>query len=137
MIKKIEHLGIAVADLKQATHLFEVLLNRKAYKEETVPSEGVTTVFFELGESKVELLGAMHEESAIYKYLQKRGQGIHHVAVEVDDIHAEMERLRAAGFELINEEPKEGADNKLICFVHPRSTGGVLLELCQEKHPAQ
>jgi methylmalonyl-CoA/ethylmalonyl-CoA epimerase len=133
MIKKIEHLGIAVADLEQATRLFEVLLNRKAYKEETVPSEGVTTVFFELGESKVELLGATQEESAIYKYLQKRGQGIHHVAVEVDDIRAEMERLRAAGFELINEEPKEGADNKLICFVHPRSTGGVLLELCQEK----
>jgi methylmalonyl-CoA/ethylmalonyl-CoA epimerase len=107
------------------------LLNTDEFSELPAAAEGIEV------ESKVELLGAMHEESAIYKYLQKRGQGIHHVAVEVDDIHAEMERLRAAGFELINEEPKEGADNKLICFVHPRSTGGVLLELCQEKHPAQ
>lgn len=132
MIRKIEHLGIAVEDLEKATHLFALLLGRQPYKQETVASEGVITTFFSVGESKIELLAATHAQSPIDKFLKKRGQGIHHVAVEVDDIYAEIKRLKEAGFQFINEEPKPGADNKLICFLHPASTGGVLLELCQE-----
>jgi methylmalonyl-CoA/ethylmalonyl-CoA epimerase len=129
---KIEHIGIAVADLEKADKLFSVLLNRKSYKHEEVSSEKVTTSFYQLGESKIELVASQSPDSAISKYIEKKGEGIHHIAVEVDDIFAEMKRLKDAGFQLLSEEPKKGADNKLICFLHPKSTGGVLLELTQE-----
>lgn len=130
---KIEHLGIAVADLKESIPLFEQLLNTPCYKTEEVASEGVNTAFFKLGESKVELLEATKPDSPINKFIEKKGQGIHHIAIDVDDIEAEMKRLAALGFQLLSEQPKEGADNKLICFLHPKSTNGVLIELCQEK----
>ncbi len=130
---KIEHLGIAVADLKESIPLFEQLLNTPCYKTEEVASEGVNTAFFKLGESKVELLEATNPDSPINKFIEKKGQGIHHIAIDVDDIEAEMKRLAALGFQLLSEQPKEGADNKLICFLHPKSTNGVLIELCQEK----
>ncbi len=129
---KIEHLGIAVADLQKSIPLFEQLLNTPCYKTEEVESEGVSTAFFQLSESKVELLEATKEESPIKKFIDKKGEGLHHVAFEVEDIHAEMKRLAALGFTLLNEEPKKGADNKLICFLHPKSTNGMLVELCQE-----
>ncbi len=132
MIKKIEHLGIAVGDLAQANDLFSRLLGSQPYKEEEVEREKVTTSFFQLGESKLELLGSLDPKGPIGQYLAKKGEGIHHLALEVDDIHAEMERLQKEGFELIHDTPKAGADNKLICFLHPKSTGGVLVELCQE-----
>jgi len=131
-MNKIEHIGIAVKDAEASKKVFDTLLNRQAYKEEPVESEGVNTVFYELGESKLELLAATHEGSAIAKYLEKNREGIHHMAVGVDDIHAEMKRLRAEGFVFINEEPKRGADNKLIAFIHPKSANGILLELCQD-----
>ena len=133
MIRKIEHLGIAVNDIKASNALFEKLLGGSHYKVEEVESEGVSTSFFKLGETKVELLEATSENSPISRFINKRGEGIHHIALDVDDIHAEMERLREEGFELLNDQPKEGADNKLICFLHPKSTGGVLVELCQDK----
>lgn len=129
----IEHLGIAVEDLKKASKVFEMLLGTAAYKDEKVESEGVHTLFFKVGNNKIELLQATNEQSPIAKFLSKKGQGFHHVAFDVKDIYAEMNRLRQAGFELLNEQPKDGADNKLICFLHPRSTGGLLVELCQEK----
>ncbi|MFN4121890.1 MAG: methylmalonyl-CoA epimerase [Flavobacteriales bacterium] len=129
----IEHLGIAVEDLDKASKVFEMLLGTPAYKEEKVESEGVSTLFFKVGNNKVELLQATNEQSPIAKFLAKKGPGFHHVAFDVQDIHEEMNRLREAGFELLNEQPKDGADNKLICFLHPRSTGGLLVELCQEK----
>lgn len=131
-MNKIEHLGIAVNDLDKSSKLFELLLGRPSYKEEEVNSEHVTTLFFKLGESKIELLKSTNEQSAISKFIAKRGEGIHHIAIGVDDIAFEMNRLREAGFSLLNEEPKKGADNKLICFLHPKSTGGVLIELCQD-----
>lgn len=131
-ILKIEHLGIAVDDANAARKTFETLLGKKAYKEEPVVSEAVNTVFYELGESKLELLEATSESSSIAKYLTKNRPGIHHLAVLVDDIHAEMARLTEEGFIFINSEPKKGADNKLIAFIHPKSAGGILLELCQE-----
>lgn len=131
---KIEHIGIAVEDLDKANKLYTSLLGEGPYKEEEVASEHVLTSFFKTGESKVELLAATSPESAIAKYLEKRGPGIHHVAFRVDDIEAEMERLRSAGFRLLNEQPKQGADNMLVCFVHPKSAGGVLVELCQPIH---
>lgn len=134
MINKIEHLGIAVKDLENSIALFEKLLNTKCYKKEEVESEGVITAFFKTGENKIELLGATHQESPIAKFIEKKGEGIHHIALDVDDIYAEMERLKNEGFQLINEKPKDGADNKLICFLHPKGTNGVLIELCQEKH---
>lgn len=130
---KIEHLGIAVADLQKSIPLFEQLLNTPCYKTEVVESEGVSTAFFQLGESKIELLEATRPDSPINKYIEKKGEGIHHIAFEVENIQAEMKRLSALGFTLLNETPKEGADNKLICFLHPKSTNGVLIELCQEK----
>jgi len=133
MLGKIEHLGIAVADLKKSAVLFESLLGTAPYKEEEVASEGVRTLFFQAGVNKIELLEATHPDSPIAKFLDKRGQGFHHVAFEVHDIRAEIARLRAAGFKMIHEEPKEGADNKWIAFVHPSSTNGLLVELCQEK----
>ena len=129
---KIEHLGIAVRDLAAADALYTRLLGVAPYKHEAVESEGVTTSFFQTGESKVELLEATRADSPIAKFVEKRGEGIHHVAFAVDDIYAEMERLRDEGFRLLNEQPKRGADNKLVCFVHPKDASGVLVELCQE-----
>ena len=132
MILKIEHLGIAVKDANKSKETFEKLLGKAAYKEEGVESESVNTIFYELGESKLELLETTDESSAIAKYLEKNREGIHHMAVLVDDIHQEMKRLRGLGFQFINQEPKQGADNKLIAFIHPKSANGILLELCQE-----
>lgn len=129
---KIEHIGIAVRNLETSNELFSRLLGTGPYKTETVASENVVTSFFKTGESKVELLEASHPDSAIARYLEKRGEGVHHIAFEVADIHAEMARLRAEGFQLLNDQPKRGADNKWVCFVHPKTANGVLVELCQE-----
>ncbi len=128
----IEHLGIAVRSLKDSIPIYEKLLNTPCYKQETVESESVITAFFKTSFNKIELLQATSETSAIAKFIEKRGEGMHHVAYAVDDIHVEMQRLRAEGFHLLNEQPKRGADNKLICFVHPKDSSGVLIELCQE-----
>ena len=128
---KIEHLGIAVADLEKANKLFHLLSGNPHYKVETVESENVSTSFFKVGESKIELVQASNEKSAIAKFIEKKGEGIHHIAFEVEDIYAEMKRLQSEGFQLLNSEPKKGADNKLICFLHPKSSNGVLVELCQ------
>ncbi|PZF72857.1 methylmalonyl-CoA epimerase [Taibaiella soli] len=130
---KIEHLGIAVKKLQDSVPLFEQLLNTPCYKTEGVESEGVMTAFFQTGDSKIELLEATKPESPIAKFVEKKGEGIHHIAFEVENIEAEMKRLAALGFELLNEVPKNGADNKLVCFLHPKTTNGVLIELCQEK----
>lgn len=132
-MKNIEHIGIAVKDLKVSETLFETLLKCKAYKSENVESESVTTLFFKTGETKIELLESTSSESPISKFIEKRGEGIHHIAFEVEDIYEEMKRLSEEGFILLNKEPKNGADNKLVCFLHPKSTNGVLIELCQEK----
>jgi methylmalonyl-CoA/ethylmalonyl-CoA epimerase len=132
MIKKIEHIGIAVKDINSSNDLFKKLFGISHYKTETVESEGVSTSFFMLGETKIELLEAKTETSAIAKFIEKKGEGSHHIAYEVDDIYQEMERLKNEGFEVLNKEPKNGADNKLIFFLHPKSTNGVLVELCQE-----
>ena len=132
MIRRIEHLGIAVQDIQASNALFEKLLNTAPYKMEVVEREGVMTSFFQLGESKVELLQATHPDSPIAKYLEKNKQGIHHIALDVDDIYAEMARLEKEGFVLLSNEPKPGADGKLIVFLHPKSTNGVLIELCQD-----
>ena len=131
MWKNVEHIGIAVDKLSDANEHFKVLFNKDSYKEETVESENVTTSFFQLGETKIELLEGS-SDSAIAKFIAKKGQGIHHIAFEVDDIHAEMDRLKSEGFQILNDQPKKGADNKLVCFVHPKSANGVLVELCQE-----
>ncbi|MBS1764114.1 MAG: methylmalonyl-CoA epimerase [Bacteroidetes bacterium] len=130
--KKVEHIGIAVKHLKESNLLFEKLLGTAPYKEETVSSENVITSFFKTGETKIELLESSHPDSAISKFIEKRGEGIHHIAFEVEDIFAEMNRLEKEGFLLLNKEPKKGADNKLVCFLHPKSSNGVLIELCQE-----
>ena len=132
MIEKIEHIGIAVKNLDEANKIYEQLLGSPPYKMETVDSEGVNTSFFKTGESKVELLQATKDESAIAKFIAKKGEGIHHIAFAVKDIHKEIKRLKEDGYTIINESPKKGADNKLICFVHPKNTKGVLIELCQE-----
>jgi len=132
MFGKIEHIGIAVSDIEAANSLYTKLLGVAPYKQETVESEGVLTSFFMAGNNKVELLQGIKEGNAISNFIEKKGQSIHHIAFDVDDIYAEMERLKKEGFVLINEEPKKGADNKLICFLHPKSTNGVLIELCQE-----
>jgi methylmalonyl-CoA/ethylmalonyl-CoA epimerase len=132
-MKKIEHLGIAVKDLEAASETYQALLNTKPYKEEKVESEGVTTLFFKTGESKIELLSATKPDSPIAKFIEKRGEGIHHIAFAVDDIEAEIKRLETEGFKLLNTTPKSGADHKLIAFLHPKSSNGVLVELCQEK----
>ncbi len=129
---KIEHIGIAVRSLKEAGPLYETLLGCKSYKTEEVASEHVITEFFKVGESKIELLEASSEDSAIAGFIAKRGEGIHHIAFAVENIVEEMARLKAEGFILLNELPKKGADNKLVCFIHPKSTHGVLIELCQE-----
>ena len=131
-MKNLEHIGIAVKDFAAANDLFKKLLNTEPYKIEEVASEGVNTSFFRMGEAKIELLEGLTPDSAITKFLEKKGEGIHHIAFEVEDIYAEMERLRAEGFTLLNEQPKRGADNKLVCFVHPKTANGVLVELCQE-----
>jgi methylmalonyl-CoA/ethylmalonyl-CoA epimerase len=133
MIKKIEHIGIAVKSLENSNTLFQKLFGHQHYKVESVESEGVSTSFFMLGETKIELVEASNSTSAIAKFVEKRGEGIHHIAYAVDDIVLEMTRLKNEGFEVLNETPKSGADNKLVCFLHPRSTNGVLVELCQEK----
>ncbi len=131
-MNKIEHLGIAVKNLDEANSVYAKLFNQEPYKTEAVESEGVATSFFKVGDNKIELLEATSPDSAIAKFIEKKGEGIHHVAFDVDDIYAEMERLRGEGFIILNEEPKKGADNKLVCFVHPKSANGVLIELCQE-----
>ena len=131
-MRKIEHLGIAVADLKKSNELFQRLLGNTPYKSETVASEGVETSFFQVGDTKIELLQATTEESPIAKFISKKSEGIHHIAFDVEDIYAEMDRLKAAGFEILNEVPKKGADRKIVVFLHPKSTNGVLVELCQE-----
>ena len=131
-MNKIEHIGIAVKDLEQAGKTYETLLNTKCYKTEKVETEGVETAFYKVGESKIELLGATRDDSPIAKFLEKKGEGIHHIAFGVEDIKAEMKRLQGEGFILLNEEPKRGADNKLVAFLHPKSSNGVLVELCQE-----
>ena len=132
MIKKIEHIGIAVKNLVEANKIYQQLLGTPPYKMETVDSEGVNTSFFKTGESKVELLQATKDESAIAKFIAKKGEGIHHIAFAVEDIHKEIKRLKKEGYTIINESPKKGADNKLVCFIHPKNTKGVLIELCQE-----
>jgi methylmalonyl-CoA/ethylmalonyl-CoA epimerase len=129
---KIEHIGIAVKDIKVSNKLFQSLLGIPSYKEETVKSENVKTSFFQLGETKIELIESLDPEGVIAKFIEKKGEGIHHIAYEVKDIKAEMQRLKSEGFVLLSDEPKKGADNKLICFVHPKSTNGMLVELCQE-----
>ena len=128
---KVEHIGIAVKNLANSNTLFKKLFNQAHYKIEAVESEGVTTSFFKCGETKVELLEASNPDSPIAKFIAKRGEGIHHIAFEVTDIYAEMERLESEGFQLLNATPKRGADNKLICFLHPKSSNGILVELCQ------
>jgi len=133
MLNKIEHLGIAIKNLETSDHLFAKLLGKTPYKQEAVEREGVKTSFFMVGESKIELLEATNPESPIAKFIDKKGEGIHHIAFAVEDIKAEIERLKAEGFVFISEEPKDGADNKLVVFLHPKSTNGVLVELCQEK----
>lgn len=131
-MNKIEHIGIAVKDMDNSCDLYEKLLGTTCYKKEEVASEGVNTAFFKSGINKIELLSATAPDSPIAKFLEKRGEGIHHIAFDVDDIVVEMERLKAEGFVLLSEVPKLGADNKLVCFVHPKGTNGVLVELCQE-----
>ncbi len=132
MLGKIEHIGIAVKNMEEAEKLYEKLLGTSSYKREEVASENVMTSFFMAGNNKIELLAATHEDSTISKYLEKKGEGIHHIAFDVENIYVEMEKLRNEGFVILNEQPKKGADNKLICFIHPKGTHGVLVELCQE-----
>ncbi|KAF2514673.1 methylmalonyl-CoA epimerase [Flavobacterium foetidum] len=132
MVNKIEHIGIAVKNIDDANILFEKMLGVPSYKMEAVESEGVLTSFFQTGNNKIELLVATDPESPIAKFLEKKGEGIHHIAFDVDDIEAEISRLKSEGFVLINEVPKKGADNKWVVFLHPKNTNGVLVELCQE-----
>ena len=132
---KVEHIGIAVKSLSDSIPLFEKLLNSQCYKTEAVESEAVSTAFFQKGETKIELLESSSENGVIKKFIDKKGEGIHHIAFEVEDIFDEMRRLKEEGFILLNEQPKNGADNKLVCFLHPKNTNGVLIELCQERKP--
>lgn len=131
-MEKIEHIGIAVKDLSVSIPLFTTILNTECYKTETVESEHVKTGFFQIGENKVELLESLSADGTISKFIEKKGEGIHHIAFSVKNIIEEMNRLRSEGFTLLNETPKKGADNKLVCFIHPKGTNGVLIELCQE-----
>ena len=131
-MKKIEHIGIAVNDINKSNKLFAKIFGKENYKSEIVEFEGVITSFFQIGENKIELVEAKNPDSPISKYLQKNREGMHHIAFEVEDIEKEMERLKKEGIRLINDTPKKGADNKLICFLHPKDTNGVLIELCQE-----
>ena len=132
-MEKLEHIGIAVKNLSLSIPLFEALLNTRCYKEEFVASESVKTAFFAVGSQKIELLESAEPKSAISKFIEKKGEGIHHIAFTVQDIKAEMKRLSAAGFKLLHDEPRHGADNKLVCFLHPKNTNGVLVELCMER----
>lgn len=132
-MKKIEHIGIAVKDMEASKNLFTKLLNTAPYKSEEVESEGVITSFFQIGEVKIELLQATNEESAIHKYIETNGEGIHHIAFAVDDAEVEIVRLKQEGFQMIHEKPKDGADNKKIAFLHPKSTNRVLTEICSDK----
>lgn len=129
----IDHIGVAVKDIEAAIKTYETILNTKCTKREVVESEKVETAFFQTGESKIELLGPTSPDSVIAKYTEKKGEGLHHVAFEVADIHAELDRLRNEGFTVLNDKPKDGADNKLVAFVHPKDNNGVLVELCQSK----
>ena len=131
-MNKIEHIGIAVKNLEESINLYENLLGISCYKREDIISESVTTAFFKTGESKIELLGATSKDSVIAKYIEKKGEGIHHIAFEVNDIFAEIERLKKLDFIFVNDIPKKGAEHKIICFLHPKTTNGVLIELCQE-----
>jgi methylmalonyl-CoA/ethylmalonyl-CoA epimerase len=131
-MKKIEHIGIAVKNFEVSVPLYEKMLNTICYKQELVASEKVNTAFFKVGDSKIELVCSTDPEGVIARYIDKKGEGIHHIAYEVEDIHAEMARMQAEGFTLLQETPKRGADNKWVCFLHPKDTGGVLVELCQE-----
>ncbi len=130
---KTEHIGLAVKNLSASVALFEKLLTSPCYKTEIVESENVTTAFLQAGETKIELLESITEDGVIARFIEKKGEGIHHIAFEVEDIYAEMERLKNEGFILLNSEPKNGADNKLVCFLHPKNTNGVLIEICQQK----
>ncbi len=132
-MQKVEHIGIAVKSLSTSIPLFEKLLNTECYKTEIVGGEKVNTAFFKSGDTKIELLESSDEEGIIARYIEKKGEGIHHIAFHVDDIEGEMKRLQAEGFVLLSDKPKTGADNKLVCFLHPKSTNAVLIELCQEK----
>lgn len=134
-MKAIEHIGIAVSDLEQSIALYSRLLNTPCYKTEVVNSEQVTTAFFKKGDQKIELLASTNTEGTIAKFIEKKGEGIHHIAYAVADIKTEIQRLKAEGFVFVSEEPKRGADNKWVVFVHPKTTGGVLVELCQEIKP--
>jgi len=129
---KVEHIGIAVKTLADSVPLFEKLLKSQCYKTETVESEKVNTAFFKTGDTKIELLESIDENGVIAKFIEKKGESLHHIAFEVENIESEMERLKSEGFILLNENPKRGADNKLVCFLHPKSTNGVLIELCEE-----
>lgn len=131
-MNKIEHIGIAVKNLTNSIDIYQKLLDTDCYKTEMVTSENVNTAFLKVGENKIELLESTDPSSPIAKFLEKKGEGIHHIAFAVDDILAEMERLKSEGFTLLNESPKKGADNKMVCFVHPKDANGVLIELCQE-----
>ncbi len=133
IMKKIEHIGIAVKDLEAANKTYKAVMGAEHYKTEEVKTEGVITSFFKVGESKIELLAGTTEDSPISKFIAKRGEGIHHIAFGVDDIQAEIKRLQKEGFTLLNEQPKPGADNKIVAFMHPRDANGVLVELCQDK----
>ena len=132
-MQKVEHIGIAVKSLEQSVPLFEKLLNTTCYKTEEVKGEKVNTAFFRQGETKIELLESTDPDGVIAKFIEKKGEGMHHIAFDVADIEAEMERLKQEGFVLLNPEPKQGADNKLVCFLHPKHTNGVLIELCMER----
>jgi methylmalonyl-CoA/ethylmalonyl-CoA epimerase len=132
----IEHIGIAVKDIATSVPLFEKLLNSQCYKTENIPTEAVQTAFFKTGETKIELLESTSPDGIIARYIEKKGEGIHHMAIEVKDIVAEMARLKEAGFTLLSDTPKPGADNKMVCFLHPKNTNGVLIELCMEIQPA-
>jgi methylmalonyl-CoA/ethylmalonyl-CoA epimerase len=132
-MKKIEHIGIAVKDIDASEKIYSTLFQAQPYKRETVESQGVLTSFLRVGNSKIELLQATHDQSVIQSFIEKRGEGFHHIAFAVTDIVSEMKRLREEGFRLLNEEPTEGADNKLVCFIHPKSANGMLIELVQEK----
>ncbi|MEM7102006.1 MAG: methylmalonyl-CoA epimerase [Bacteroidota bacterium] len=132
-MRKIEHIGIAVKSIEEGNETYRKLFGKRHYKIEEVLSQGVLTSFFKVGPNKIELLEATNPDSPIAKFIEKKGEGIHHIAFAVDNIHKEMERLRKKGFRLLNEKPVDGADNKLVCFIHPKSANGVLVELCQDK----